>query len=245
LAIKSTIKSFLTGIVTAVIVVYFILAIIDKEKLSFPIEQSVYSILEHYVAEKHNTRYISSDLNKETDILEKIDYWEPAVRSFAIGAIAVDNGGAYSINQVCDIWDEIMSRWVYVNDPRGKIYQDNYHLTEASKTIELYNFRGDCDDFAVLVAACIHAVGGTARIRIEYDANQDAGHAYPLLFIGNDPTSVIEYLATRYSLTGGYGISFIKYGEDWWLNLDWTAVHPGGPIWAPEEYREELLDIAP
>jgi hypothetical protein len=177
--------------------------------------------------------------------VERVDYWEPSVRSFALSAISPKHEGTYNINQVFDIWDEIMARWVYVSDPNGSKYAETYHFTAASETIALFDFRGDCDDFAVLLAACIHAIGGTTRIMVENDRSINQGHAYTLVYIGKDHAGVTDYIAERYTLNGGDIVSYLKDDYGWWLNLDWQANHPGGPIWAADEYRQVLLEIMP
>ena len=198
----------------------------------------------------------------EDRIRQAVDYYNPVVRSFAVNAIARENAGPYNIGQICDIWEAIYNRWVYVNDPIGF-----FDFTPASHTIAYYNFRGDCDDFAVLVAACIKAIGGTVRIRVEYDRSRRASHAYALVFLGRthkDARGILDYIFERYRTTEApdpehidvyvlrygwrYGwypetIWYLKDSQGIWLNLDWQAPYPGGSFWAEREEIEVVADV--
>ena len=70
------------------------------------------------------------------------------------------------------VFKEINTRWNYVNDPKGQEY-----IAYASESLQ--HFSGDCDDHAILMTACIKAIGGTARII------HTGGHLYPEMLIGN------------------------------------------------------------
>ncbi len=206
----------------------------------------------------------------EDRIRQAVDYYNPVVRSFAVNAIARENAGPYNIGQICDIWEAIYNRWVYVNDPIGF-----FDFTPASHTVAHYNFRGDCDDFAVLVAACIKAIGGTVRIRVEYDRSRRASHAYALVFLGRtykNAQTLLNYIYNRYIIAQysieewtqlilkqlramaknqpvtqektGLGTAwYLKDSQGIWLNLDWQAPYPGGPFWAEREEIEVVADV--
>jgi hypothetical protein len=162
-----------------------------------------------------------------TKVQEAIDWWDPEVRGFALSAISPKHGGKYNIAQVCDIWEKIYRDWVYVSDPAlGR----EFEYIAASKTIQ-NGLRGDCDDFAVLVAATIVAIGGRARVTVMEKSGEGANHAFPELYLGNseeEAKTVFEYLFTRYRIGE---INYSKDPEGIWLNLDWTANYPGGPYW--------------
>jgi transglutaminase-like putative cysteine protease len=186
-----------------------------------------------------------SHIYNQSEIIEQIDYWDPSVRSFAVTVINPEHGGTYNLGQVFDIWDDIRINWVYVNEPRGEKYQNEFSFTKASKTIDTYYFRGDCDDFATVLAASIHAIGGTARIMVEKDTNMNSAHAYALVYIGNDNNYATNYIIQRYSLVEGQNIWYLKDTDGYWLNLDWQANYPGGPFWVSGQYRQVLSDIRP
>ncbi len=180
-----------------------------------------------------------------SDIVSQIDYWDPTVRSFALSAIKPEHGGEYNLAQVFDIWDAINNNWVYVNDPQGNKYKRQYQFTKASETISHYHFRGDCDDFAIVVAASIHAIGGQAHVRVEKDVARNIGHAYPLVYIGNNKKEVSNYIRHRYGLTTNQYIWGLKGDNGWWLNLDWNTSYPGGHFWVCNENRKILADVRP
>ncbi|MDX9749828.1 MAG: hypothetical protein RBT71_01945, partial [Flavobacteriales bacterium] len=79
----------------------------------------------------------------------------------------------FTLVQSFSIFKEINSNWRYVSDPKGREY-----FAAPLESIGL--MAGDCDDHAVLMAACIKAIGGQVRlVRTE-------GHVYPELHIGDD-----------------------------------------------------------
>lgn len=128
----------------------------------------------------------------------------------------------FTLVQSFSIFKEINSNWRYVSDPKGREYF-------ASPLESIGLMAGDCDDHAVLMAACIKAIGGQVRlIRTE-------GHVYPELRIGDDarmeraahlirkvlfPAEVGE--APLYHHTDANGIH--------WINMDYTRNYPGGEL---------------
>ena len=51
------------------------------------------------------------------------------------------------------IYEYIISKAVYVSDPPDDYYQRAYH------TLEILDFRGDCDDFAILLCSALRSIG--------------------------------------------------------------------------------------
>lgn len=158
-------------------------------------------------------------------ISNAIDYTNSDVRDTAVSFISAANGGSYNIYQVCDIFDSVYKRWIYVNDPNTGYY------SPASKSIKLW--KGDCDDYAILMTALIHSIGGTVRIVCAEGNEKGSGHAYPELYMGNDEQllkDLLESLSHRYK---GKKMNYRAYKTEngqtkYWLNLDWSAEHPGG-----------------
>jgi len=160
----------------------------------------------------------------------------PTVRTFAL-RLAREFPGNYNIGQVCAIWYYLKKNWRYVNDPRGIEY-----FAPANESIDA-KLSGDCDDFAILMASLIEAIGGSSRIILAF--GPQGGHAYCEVCVGQNPQQVqtiinnIAKIHPNYRildslktfLSGkGYSFSYHRGPDGYWLNLDWTAEHPGGPF---------------
>jgi hypothetical protein len=177
----------------------------------------------------------AKDLRAKQEILRKyakkyiiaMDYHSPGTRNYA-RKLAAEYPGKFSIRQVCNIYDHVRSNWKYVDDPAGEEY-----VSMASRTIE-NGFIGDCDDFAVLTASLLAAVGG--RTRIVYAVGEDGIHAYAEVKVPVDEET-LAFIESRYrgNIERLLGINRIESihshrgtGDERWLNLDWSARHPGG-----------------
>lgn len=151
---------------------------------------------------------------------------DPVTRDFAVSLIRPGHGGTFRMSQICDIHESVASCWTYVEDPRGSEY-----LSPPGRTIAL-GLKGDCDDYAVLMAALIESVGGDARI--VYSMNADSVHAYPEVFIGTGPEEferAAGYIRQRYAADEiGCHVTQGGTGTLYWLNLDRTSPYPGGPF---------------
>ena len=156
-----------------------------------------------------------------------MDYTNPTTRDFALTLIDQSHSGSYNIAQICDMWEKIYKRWTYVNDPKGFEY-----FSPASRTIKL-GLKGDCDDFAILTAASIQAIGGSPRIIVASNTNA-AGHAYAEVYLGPSKSnleSATNYICKRYNCKSiAYRVSN-EGGQMRLANLDWQAKHPGGPYY--------------
>ncbi len=165
-------------------------------------------------------------------ILNAIEYDNPKVRNFALLATTkyFRNVKGYSEYrrqiQSFAVFKEIQSRWNYVSDPKGEEYI-------ARATESLIHFSGDCDDHAILMAACVRAVGGTPRLI------HTGGHIYPEVLIGDKKDlEAINYLIKEVLFKEESKGKEIHYHIDErgqiWLNLDYTATYPGGPFMSEE-----------
>lgn len=168
----------------------------------------------------------------KTKILNAIDYQNPKVRNFALMATTqnfrdVKGYKEYRmIIQCFAVFKEIKEKWNYVNDPKGQEY-----IATASETV--MHFSGDCDDHAILMAASIRAVGGTPRLI------HTGGHIYPEMLIGNKKDlEAVNYLIKEVLFVRESKGKEIHYHIDErgqiWLNLDYTALYPGGPFMSEE-----------
>lgn len=168
----------------------------------------------------------------KSKILNAIEYDNPKVRNFALLATTkyfrdVKGYREYrNLIQCFAVFKEIQNRWNYVNDPKGKEYI-------ARATESLIHFSGDCDDHAILMAACVRAVGGTPRLI------HTGGHIYPEVLIGDKKDlEAINYLVKEILFKEESKGKELHYHIDErgqiWLNLDYTAKYPGGPFMSEE-----------
>lgn len=166
-------------------------------------------------------------------IRDATDSRNPVTRDYAVSLIPPEHGGKFRLSQICDLWENVYSRWTYVDDPRGADY-----FSPASRTIAL-GLKGDCDDFAIVVAAMLESVGGNARV--VYARNGTAGHAYPEVYIGTtreEFEAAAAYIKNRYHVADvGCHITNGPGGPQYWLNLDWWSTHPGGKFYADDGVR--------
>ncbi|MTG97768.1 MULTISPECIES: transglutaminase domain-containing protein [Myroides] len=165
-------------------------------------------------------------------IIRAIEFDNPQVRNFALLATTkhfTRTKGYYESRQLIQslaIFKEIRTRWNYVNDPKGREY-----IATASES--LIHFSGDCDDYSVLMAACIRAIGGTPRLI------HTKGHMYPEMLIHNkadleQAIYLIKEVLFREETKGREIYYHIDERGQIWLNLDYTARYPGGPFMSEE-----------
>jgi len=184
---------------------------------------------------------------KKAKIKAAVDPTNPITRNKAV-EIASQFSGSYNVQQLCSIYHFVKDNWRNTSDPRGVDF-----FSPASETITLAESiakrdnatvagAGDCDDFAILMASLIEAIGGTTRIVMAYD--ERGGHAYAEVYVGqsdkDQTTALLSWLRSRYRCP----MVYVHMNEDdrgVWLNLDWNADHPGGPV--HESLGEVFVDI--
>ena len=180
------------------------------------------------IGDSASNPFLSSDAKKADMISAAIEPSNSYVRSYALSAIKRSSDGEYNIAQICDIYDKLYSDWVYVSDPSGTEY-----FAKASESVRL--LRGDCDDYAILMASLIESIGGGARVICAYDGS-GGGHAYTEVYMTNSKTDLqklIDNIGQRYGRTQvHYHISYDENNDpEYWLNLDWTSNRPGGEFY--------------
>jgi len=166
-------------------------------------------------------------LGTDQEIINAIDYKNPVVRDFAVGAANEYFSDQQSAKlkyrtfvQCMAVFKKINENWNYVNDP-----QDEEYIAKASESVRL--LAGDCDDHSILMAAAIKAIGGTPRLVYT------KGHIYPEILVGNKRDfELVSSLIRRKLFSDEIGGRTIHYHKDdsgdIWLNLDYTASYPGG-----------------
>ena len=168
---------------------------------------------------KHSAWYLDGNLNLEM-LEEACDFNLPYTKKFA-NELAARSPGNFNPRQICEIFSYCYKKWSYVNDPI-----DSEYVARASETIN-NSLIGDCDDFAVLMASCILAVGGRPCINTGH--NSGGGHAFTEVDISQfDENEVAETIREYFP---GYDISGLNVRYDSnrkWLNLDWQSAYPGG-----------------
>lgn len=168
----------------------------------------------------------------KSKIIAAVEYNNPKVRNFAVAATVKHfknekkSGNLRVMIQCFAVFKEIRNNWNYVNDPKGSEY-----IASASESLQ--HFSGDCDDHAILMAACIKAIGGTPRII------HTGGHLYPEMLIGSQKDLEIatyyikEVLFEKESHNQQIHYHIDERGKIW-LNLDYTATYPGGKFMSEE-----------
>lgn len=168
---------------------------------------------------KHSKWYVNGNDNLAM-LEDACDFNLPYTKTFA-NMLAARSEGPYNFGQICEIFDYCYNKWRYVNDPA-----DIEYVARASESIAA-SLTGDCDDFAILMASCILAIGGRPCINTGY--NDHGGHAFTEVDIaGFDQEEVLDVVRSRFNAYNVTSLATRKDGSHLWLNLDWQARYPGG-----------------
>jgi len=194
-----------------------------------------------------------STFSRETELREAIDYHNPEVRNYAasIGVKHFDDKAYLSSNrkwvQFFSVFKEIYGHWKYVYDPVGEEY-----YSKASETLGQLkyddNFKGDCDDYSIMIASCIKAIGGEVRLIrtfVEHDGKRN-GHMYPEVKFGDskDLETVVYLIKNVYFADESKGKSIFYYEDNngfIWLNFDYNDAYPGGKFQSDIRETEILI----
>lgn len=135
----------------------------------------------------------------------------------------------YDIKDACDVFDYVNRNWKYRYDENAEFFFG------ASQTIN-DGYKGDCDDYSIVMSALLRNMGFNTRVVTA--TNEDYGHAYPELYIGNSTETayeILNYVHGRYFYAENiwYSGRELEGGElQYWLNFDWSGSngyrHPGG-----------------
>jgi predicted RNA-binding Zn-ribbon protein involved in translation (DUF1610 family) len=178
----------------------------------------------------------SSDMYEKNlaSLVNSVDIKNPITTDFA-ASLASQFPGKYNVGQVCQIYDYVVHEWKYVNDTRS---MENFR--SASRSINL-NLTGDCDDFAILIAALIESIGGQTRISFAF--NDKSGHAFTEVYAARnreEMQQVVDLINNVYR-TNNFDINFTEDANGGcWLNMDWfgSPRHPGGKYF---DYKQRTI----
>ena len=177
---------------------------------------------------------------QEDRLRGSIDYKNVDVRNYAVN-IANSNfekerhfSSKLKWVHYFSIFKTINANWNYVFDP----LQEEYY-SKASETLKQLEFdgqfKGDCDDHSIMMAACIKAVGGEVRLVRTTVTTKDGkvvGHLYPEVKFGDskDLENVVYLIKTIYfpNVTKGKTIHYYQDPKGFiWLNFDYNDKYPG------------------
>ncbi len=168
-------------------------------------------------------------ISVESDIISSIDYNHSEVKQFsnqaAINYFTEDNDKYFNnygnIIRYFSVFKTINGAWKYVSDP-----SDEEHFANASESLN--SMAGDCEDYSIMMAACIKAVGGKTRIVWVKE------HAFPIVLVASDKYEYNLKVKPLLNLlfTDIYEEDFgvVQNEEGIWLNFDYTKSYPGGPF---------------
>ena len=176
---------------------------------------------------------VQPHISLQQRIQRKVDYTHPEVRTFAVKNSLLYFDEYYTkYGQICrqfSLIKYIKENFKYVKDPAGFDYF-------ASPVESMGLMAGDCDDYSILMASALEAIG--VKVRIIWAPN----HVYPELYCG-DQGSFEKYVSAVYAMFGReIGEKRIYYRLDkegnYWMNIDYTDSYPGSVY-----LLEEVLSI--
>lgn len=156
-------------------------------------------------------------------IRAKINPQDSVVRNFSVKHSLEDFDEYFpkygKIVRFLSLWRYINRHFKYVLDSR----RDEYFAT-PQETI-LNGLGGDCDDHSILMMSCLQSIGARCRIVLI------KGHAYPELYCGSKDDFEImkQAIITLFPKPAVKEIYYHEMKGEYWINLDYSARHPGGP----------------
>ncbi|SEK69457.1 Transglutaminase-like superfamily protein [Chitinophaga rupis] len=163
-------------------------------------------------------------------IKSRVDFQDSVVRNFSVRHSLEDFDEYFPkygrVVRFLSLFRYINTHFKYVQDTR----RDEYFAT-ARETI-LNGLGGDCDDHSILMTACLQSIGAQCRIVLIQ------GHAYPELYCGTkeDFEAMKQAIITLFPRPAVKEIYYHEMKGMYWINLDYTARHPGGPYMNDKVY---------
>ena len=156
-------------------------------------------------------------------IQSKVDYRDSIVRNFAVTSSLKHFDEHYAkygpMVRALSLFKEINNNFKYVADAE----RDEYFATPR-ETI-LNGLGGDCDDHTILMVSALNAIGVHSRMVLT------EGHLYPELLCGDEKgfEKINNAIMSLFSNEVKGNIYYHEENGQFWLNLDYSAKHPGGP----------------
>jgi hypothetical protein len=171
-----------------------------------------------------NPGLFENDNSKGTrEIKSKVHIRDSVVRNFSVKHSLdyfKEYQGKYGmLTRHLSLFKYINTNFNYVPDAQ----RDEYFAT-AKETIQ-DGLAGDCDDHSILMASSLMSIGAKCRLVVI------EGHMYPEMYVGDKKDfEVIQQAVVQ--LFDEQKVKNIYYHEnagEYWINMDYTARHPGGP----------------
>jgi len=159
-----------------------------------------------------------------------VDFESDAVAQASINATA-GMGADYDMGKVCAIFDWLDVNINYTLDPGGG---DTWYSPDET----LASLKGDCEDYAMLLAAMVEHAGGTSRVYLTVD------HAFAAVYVGNTSDELSNAIAgvQAYYGTDVKTHSFADETGYWMIADPLGGLHMGGLAvgQSPTEYHAGL-----
>ena len=168
-------------------------------------------------------------------IRDKVNYKDSLVRNFSIYHSVEDFDEYFpkygKVSRYLALFKYINKHFRWVPDTR----RDEYFAT-PQETIQ-NGMGGDCDDHSILMVSCLQSIGARCRIVLIQ------GHAYPELYCGNkeDFEVMKQAIITLFPHPPIKEVHYHEMKGEYWINLDYSARHPGGPYLNDKVYA--LIEI--
>ncbi len=157
------------------------------------------------------------------EVKEKMQYQDSVVRNFSVQH-SLQYFDEYNLKygnlvRYLSLFKYINANFKYVPDSQ----RDEYYATPR-ETI-LNGMGGDCDDHSILMASCMMSIGARCRVVIV------PGHMYPEMYVGHkkDFEVMQQAIIQLYNDEHIHGLYYHENNGEYWINLDYSARHPGGP----------------
>ncbi|MFO7618646.1 MAG: transglutaminase domain-containing protein [Thermoplasmata archaeon] len=149
----------------------------------------------------HNPRKYYAKTN------ELMDLSSPAVAN-ATWAATAEMAAGYDMGKVCALFDWLVININYTEDPDGGDHWLSPDETLAAMT-------GDCEDFAMLLAAMVDNAGGTARVYLTRD------HAFAAVYVGKNSSDLDDAAADiRAYYRTPVQMHYFSDGAGYWMVAD-------------------------
>lgn len=163
-------------------------------------------------------------------IAAKVDHQDSLVRNFAVNQ-SLRYFDEYHIKygqivRQLSLYKSIHDAFKYVPDA----YRDEY-FASANETIT-NGLGGDCDDHTILMMSTMKAIGARTRLVLT------DRHVYPELYCGDIKsfTRMKEAIELLFATSISNQLFYHEENGEYWINLDYSAKHPGGPYTSQTAY---------